>query len=338
MPAISFGKILCKQNIDVCLIGKGLSKYSGLLNASIPFFEIDSANFISKNPLQSIKAIKTIQKGYQQSKIHLETFRPDIVIGFGSYHSLPILLATLRKKVPLFLHEQNVMLGRVNKLFSYFAKGIGCAMPLKNYKKPKACLVHVPRLVKKDSNDSFKKLPNNLVICIVGGSLGSHQLNKIAPKAMVQLKKDFHHIQVIHSVGLKGNLASTEQVYQQAGLSYFATNFEPNLGSVLAQADIVISRAGATILDELIYYNTPAVLVPFTGAYGHQQYNADYFCNEIQGGFCIKESVFTVKSLVSTIQKMLEGDTLKEMRSNLHTYYLKQKSFKSFNQLIQECL
>lgn len=71
---------------------------------------------------------KQLYKGYVAALQKIRDFTPDLAIGFGSYHSLPAMLASIRSRIPLFLHEQNIVPGKVNKLFSRFAKGVGMSL------------------------------------------------------------------------------------------------------------------------------------------------------------------------------------------------------------------
>ncbi len=331
-PALSARDSFLHEGVDTLLLGKGLDGHPALYQQSVSYKEIPSGLPIVANPITMMLQGKALLSGYMKACKELHSFHPDLVIGFGSYHSLPIVLAALRKKIPLFLHEQNLSPGKVNKLFSRFAKGIGVNFsPAKQGFKCPSQEVFLPK--RREKLASFKKDEKiSPKICIVGGSQGAKVLNQVVPKALSQLSFEFPNMLVHHVVGPKGDVSSVEFVYRQNNIACCVKHFETHMLDELCSSDLVISRAGATILDELLWAKIPAILIPYPGAYGHQKVNAEFFVHTVHGGDMILESDLNEKILIKKIKLALDPQTNEARRQSLQDYkkYQSQKSFYQF--------
>ncbi|BAE80924.1 N-acetylglucosamine transferase [Chlamydia felis Fe/C-56] len=339
VPALATRETFCKEGIDVLLLGKGLDNYPNLCEQDIPYREIPSGSLSISRPIAAIRNTRSLYIGYKKAKKELIAFGPDVVIGFGSYHSLPVLMAALKKKIPIFLHEQNLVPGKVNKLFSRFAKGVGVSFsPVTKQFSCPAQEVFLPKRVWASSNSS-KELSSSYspIICVVGGSQGAKTLNDNVPPALVKVAKDYPNMYVHHIAGPKGEVASIQYVYSRGGVSFCVKHFEHDMLNILLSSDLVISRAGATILDELLWAQTPSILIPYPGAYGHQEENAKFLVYTIGGGSMILEKQLSNEVLTKNILLALDSKTIKNRREALRAYY-QNKSSKSFYQFICECL
>ncbi|QXE26793.1 undecaprenyldiphospho-muramoylpentapeptide beta-N-acetylglucosaminyltransferase [Chlamydia buteonis] len=339
VPALATREAFCREGVDVLLLGKGLDNHPSLGEQQILYKEIPSGLPTFARPITAIRRACSLYAGYKKAKKELLIFDPDVVVGFGSYHSLPVLMAALKKKIPIFLHEQNVVPGKVNKLFSRFAKGVGVSFSpvIKKFACP-AQEISLPKRAFSSFNPIVERLTSHSpTICVVGGSLGAKTLNDNVPPALVDVAKDYPNMYVHHVAGPKGDIVSIQHVYSRGGVSFCVKPFEHDMLSVLLSSDLVISRAGATIIDELLWAQSPSILIPYPGAYRHQEENAKFLVYKIGGGSMILEKQLSKAVLTKNILLALDSKTIKNRREALRAYY-QNKSSKSFYQFICECL
>lgn len=339
VPALSASKALREHGIEVILLGKGLQNHPSLLGCTINYKEIPSGLPTLVRPIHSLRSLRSLYRGYKKAKEELKRFSPNLVIGFGSYHSLPILLAALRKRIPIVLHEQNLLPGRINRVFAPVAKGIGVTFsPVIKQFSGFAQEVTLPKRAVSSKYPLADSLPNySPIICVVGGSQGARRLNFQVPDALVSVAKSYPHMYVHHIVGPQGDIGSIQNVYTQGRVACCVKSFEDNMLDVLLSADLVIGRAGATILDEILWAKVPAILIPYPGAYRHQEENAKFFTYQVGGGSMILEKYLSQELLEEHIFLALDSKMMKNRREALQQYY-QRKSPKSFYQFICECL
>ncbi len=320
------------------LLGKGLENHPSL-QQNISYREIPSGLPTVINPVKIMTRTLSLCSGYLKARKELKIFNPDLVIGFGSYHSLPVLMAGLSRKIPLFLHEQNLVPGKVNKLFARYARGVGVNFsPVAKYFRCPAEEVSLPKRSFSLGSPMMKRCTNHTpTICVVGGSQGSHVLNTFVPKALVKLVNKYPNMYVHHIVGPKSDIVKVQHVYNRGEVLCCVKQFEEQLLDVLLAADLVISRAGATILDEILWAKVPGILIPYPGAYGHQEANAKFFVEILGGGAMILEKELTDKLLVEKVMFALDSHNKEKQRSSLAVYD-QQRAKKTFHAFICECL
>lgn len=295
-PALEFSKELKGETYFI-----GVKAFEHhLLKEKKNVFSVEGATLsLTKNPFFSLKKI---YQGFKESLQLLRSIRPSLVVGFGSYHSLPPLLAAIFLKIPIVLYEPNAKMGRVNRLVSPFAKRIGMYFPGGSKKMHLMALLSKPKVIhKEEARLNYGLLPDLTTILVFGGSQGAQFLNHIVPFALIG-----HNLQVIHLIGLKDSPESIQTIYEQHQMRAVIKPFEENMESAYLCADFVISRAGAGTLKEMIMYNLPALLIPYPGATdGHQLINAKYFVEKVGGGSFMNQNECNAKRLSQRIQEML---------------------------------
>ena len=229
---------------------------SPFFHRKVPFCEIHSAS--------SIKQWPRLLKGVWQSIKLILRFQPDVVVGFGSFHSFPTLLAAaiLRKKIVLF--EANCSLGKVNRFFAPFATKLALQFPIAHRKA-----VYVPLLpwTKKGGRaQRYSRDPARITILVFGGSQGAQFINQTFCEAAGLLTFPF---QVIHLTG-------KEDVGVKYEVPAIVKPFEAEMESAYEAADLVVCRCGAGTVAELIRFQKPAVLIPYPYAHDHQRKNGEY--------------------------------------------------------------
>jgi len=266
--------------------------FAGHKLAETPFFKREGVFFkeIASAPLKNIFLFfAAVWKGFFQSLRLIRSFKPDAVVGFGSFHSFPVLLAAavLRKKIVLF--EANCLLGKVNRLFIPIACKIALQFPVE--KKLSGKEVYVPLLpwnlfynsVKKHSQSearaAFQLSPDLFTILVFGGSQGAAFLNQAFCDATRLLKQKGLQFQVIHLTGKEGKAS-----YEGAEIPICVKTFENEMPVAYGAADLVVCRSGAGTVAELIRFQKPAILIPFLYASeDHQKINGKYLSETVGG-------------------------------------------------------
>ncbi|GAK33756.1 UDP-N-acetylglucosamine--N-acetylmuramyl-(pentapeptide) pyrophosphoryl-undecaprenol N-acetylglucosamine transferase [alpha proteobacterium Q-1] len=237
---------------------------------------------------------------------------PDLVIGFGGYPALSALLAARSLGIALCLHEQNAIMGRVNRLMARFASAIALSYePTKRLKaagRKKAVLTGNPvrDQVAALAQKPFPPLDTDhmLRLLVVGGSQGARVLSDRVPDALSLLPPHLkNRLQVTQQCRAE-DLERVRGRYQEAGIAAELASFIEDLPERLFWCHLVISRAGATTLAELTAAGRPAILVPLPGATDdHQTANAHHLV-EAGGAWLMPESALSAKMLARQIQKL----------------------------------
>lgn len=334
IPALAARETFIKESIEVLLLGKGLASFLGK-DSDVRYCDIPAGSPFSLRINRMFSGARQLYQGYVAALQQIKDFSPDVAIGFGSYHSLPAMLASIRKRIPLFLHEQNIVPGKVNKLFARFAKGVGMSFAAAG--EHFRCRAEEVFLPVREVAEKLVFPDASPVICVIGGSQGSQILNEIVPKALARIRANYSKLHVYHIIGPKGDFQAVARVYKEAGIEHTVTSFDNNILGVLQASDLMIGRSGATILNELLWVQVPAILIPYPGAYGHQEANAKFFTQTLGGGVMILQKYLTEESLSKQVLLALDPATSENRRKALLLAQQK-KSFKSLYQFICESL
>lgn len=272
----------------------------------IPYYGISTGKlrryFDPKNFTDPFRVIK----GFGEAKKILKEINPDVVFSKGGFVSVPVVRAAAALKIPCIIHESDMTPGLANKLCIPVAKKICCNFPetLSHLPEGKAVLTGSPireELSKGNKLAAYEVCgftANKPVIMVIGGSLGSVAINKAVREALPSLLNDF---QVVHICGKEkiDNLLLTTKGYHQ--FEYL----KAELKDIFAMADLVISRAGANAICEILALKKPNLLIPLPAgsSRGDQILNAASF--EAQGySMVISEDDLTKELLVSKVQEL----------------------------------
>lgn len=305
-------EVLSSGEADVCYIGTdGIEK--GLVSEwKIPYFAIECPKLVRGGGFQGFKKNLKIPAAFlravKQAKEGLETFRPDVVFSKGGYVSLPVVFAARKLKIPCFAHESDYSVGLANRLSARFCQTVFTSFPetAKKLKRGKYSGAPLRRPVLSATRaEARRKLNigfNQTVLLVFGGGSGSQTLNSALRKHLKTLTEKYY---VLHVCG-KGNL-------QESNLkNYEQTEYVSDMGTAYAAADVVVSRAGAGTVFELLALKKPAVLVPLEGqTRGDQAENAAYFAEK---GLCKVLPQAHLNDLPRAIENALSD---KEMKARL---------------------
>ena len=271
--------------------------------AGIPYDGISSGKLRRYFDLKNFSDPFRVAKGYFEALRLIRRYKPDVVFSKGGFVAVPVVLAAKHYKVPVIIHESDMTPGLANKICIPSAAKVCCNFPetLKYLPKDKAVLTGSPiraELLEGDRKAglSYAHLTEDKpVLLIIGGSLGSVAVNTAVRKILPQLLNTF---QVIHICG-KGNL--DESLIGTEGYVQYEYVDAP-LKHLFAAADVVISRAGANSICELLALRKPNLLIPLSAAAsrGDQILNADSFARQ---GFSkvLKEEDLSDKALSTAV-------------------------------------
>jgi UDP-N-acetylglucosamine--N-acetylmuramyl-(pentapeptide) pyrophosphoryl-undecaprenol N-acetylglucosamine transferase len=231
--------------------------------------------------------------------------RPDVVVGYGGYVSMPAYLAARRRKLPLVIHEQNALPGLANKAGARVATRVIVSFP--DTRLPKAEYVGLPirRMISQldrpalraEGRTHFGLDPERPTLLVTGGSQGARRLNQSVSGASRFLGES--GVQVLHVVGPKG-----EADPERTDVPYVVVPFVDRMDLALAAADLVVCRGGASSVTEAAAVGLPAVFVPLPHGNGEQELNARPVVTA-GGGLLVADQAMTPEWVAATVPGLI---------------------------------
>ena len=277
----------------------------------IPYYGISSGKLRRYFDIKNFSDPFRVIKGCQEANRLMKTLKPDVVFSKGGFVSVPVVLAAKRRHVPCIIHESDMTPGLANKLAIPCASKVCCNFPetIKHLPDGKAVLTGSPirkELFEGDKSEALKMLhfsASKPTLLVIGGSLGSVAINDAVRRNLDTLLNDF---QIIHCCG-KDKIAP--ELNGREGYRQF-DYVKKELSSYLALADVVISRAGANAICELLALRKPNILIPLSAeaSRGDQILNAASF---EKSGYSkvIQEKDLTDTALVNAIHEVYDNRT-----------------------------
>ncbi len=265
-PNIALFEPLKKEGFEIFYIGtKNGIENSLIKQENIPFYEIEAGKLRRYLDMENVKDIARIFKGTAQAKKILKEIKPDVVFSKGGFVSCPVVWAAKSLKIPVIIHESDITPGLANKLSFSSATKIAYAFPETRNHLPTDKSVYTGLPVREEILTGDRSKGEELcgfedkkhMLVVMGGSLGSEFLNKSVRANLSDLMEVFD---VCHLCG-KGHIDET--LLNVKGYCQFEyLNHE--LKDVLAAADMLVSRAGATAIFEILALKKPALLIPLS--------------------------------------------------------------------------
>ena len=272
----------------------------------IPYYGISTGKLRRYFDLKNFSDPFRVIKGFMEAKQVLKTLKPDIVFSKGGFVSVPVVRAASSLKIPCIIHESDMTPGLANSLCIPVAKKVCCNFPetLQNLPEEKAVLTGSPIRAELTKGSKEKGLSmcgfhgGKPVIMVIGGSLGAAGINTLVREALPKLLDDF---QIVHICGKEkiDNLLLSTDGYKQF------ESVKEDLKDLFAIADIVISRAGANAICELLALRKPSLLIPLPAraSRGDQILNAKSF--EAQGfAMVADEDYLTAVTLTEKVHEL----------------------------------
>ena len=286
----------------------------------IPFKSIEIYGFNKKNLLKNIKTIKCIFKSFRQCKKIIKDFNPDIVIGVGGYVTVPVIVSAKKLGYKTFLHEQNGIPGKSNRYLSKYADAIGVSFTssMKYLPKEKTFFSGNPcsesaTLVEAASKAQLGLSANKKLLLITMGSLGSKTVNDYLASILPKFENKNYEVLIITG---KSN-------YDDFMKNTFPSNvkvlpFYDGLTKIMKRTDLMVSRAGASTLSEIIALELPAILIPSPFVANNHQYINSLNLTENNAAIMIEEKNLKDDILVTEVDKLINDDiNLHRMKENL---------------------
>lgn len=259
----------------------------------------------AKSSLQQIVSLTKIAVSAMWLTIRFFMFRPDRVVAFGGYASVPVVFAAHLWKIPTYLHEQNAAIGRANKFALHWVKtlmisfpkvdGIPEGIPVK--------VVYTGLPVRSNFlSVAGKPIPKKQSLLVTGGSLGSQVLDDVVPEALVKMKNK--KIFVTHQTRPE-NVTRLQKFYADHKIKANVLSFIHDMADVIVNSDLVIGRSGASTVVELETIGRGAILVPLN-INPDQAANANSFA-KLGGGFAVPQEKFTSKWLTATLTELFDN-------------------------------
>ncbi|WP_137681123.1 undecaprenyldiphospho-muramoylpentapeptide beta-N-acetylglucosaminyltransferase [Aurantiacibacter suaedae] len=270
------------------------------------------AGRFGKNPLGWLKAILAVLEGKRQAQRMYETFQPSCVVGFGGYPALPALLGARSAGIGTVIHEQNAVLGRVNRLLAGRVDAIATAYPQVDRLKPshqgKVHLVGNPVrpgvLSLRDEPFPPFTADGLFRVLVTGGSQGASVLSEVVPDGLSMLPTALRSRLQVTQQCRPEDLEKVRERYAKHGIAAELATYFEDMAAQLADAHLFIGRAGASTIAELTAVGRPAILVPLPIATDDHQAANTREMVAAGGARAIRQTSFTAKELAKQIQAM----------------------------------
>lgn len=335
-PNIALKDELINRDYEICYIGShdGIEREI-VGRENIEYYGISSGKLRRYMSFENFKDSFKVFKGLIDAYFIIRKIKPDIVFSKGGFVSCPVVWASKINKVPVVIHESDMSPGLANKLSSPFASKICCAFPstlkyLDKY-KDKVEITGIPVRENVLNGNRLKALSfTNLrgdkpVLLVMGGSLGSINVNRVIRENLDDLLVKWN---IVHITG-KGNL--DESLSRNGYVQFEYIN--DNMGDLLELSNLIISRAGATAIFEIMACKKPAIFIPLpsSGSRGDQILNAHFIKNEGLGEMI--EEGFTPGELIELIDKTYENRFMIATKQNR---FLKRNSIDAIIDIIED--
>lgn len=254
--------------------------------AGVRFVGVPAAGFDRGRPLTLATSSARVLASVARAHAIVRRERPDVVVGFGGYASLPVGIAAVLARIPLVLHEQNSVPGLANRALSRFAASVAVTYPgsIKHLSRPERAVItgnpvreQIRVADRARGRAALGLAPDSTVLLVFGGSRGARHINEAVVRLWPVLAA-FDGLQVVHVAG-RIEAASVADAMSDALSAadgrYQLHEYLDEMGDAIAAADVIVSRAGATSLAEITAIGRAAVLVPYPYATDdHQTLNA----------------------------------------------------------------
>jgi UDP-N-acetylglucosamine--N-acetylmuramyl-(pentapeptide) pyrophosphoryl-undecaprenol N-acetylglucosamine transferase len=258
----------------------------------------------AKSRIKQMAALFKIAVSAFVLSLRFMVFRPDRVVSFGGYASVPAVFAAHFWKIPTFLHEQNAAIGRANKFAMRWVKTLMTSFPVVDgVPKTGTKVVYTGLPVRPEFIAAAKTaMPDGFNVLVTGGSLGAQILDDIVPQSIVAMKNK--KIFVTHQTRPQ-NVEKLQKFYADNKIRANVLSFIHDMADTIASSNLVIGRSGASTVIELQTIGRPAIFVPL-GINPDQAANAASFAKR-GAGFAIEQSKFTQKWLTSTLCDLFDN-------------------------------
>ena len=317
-PALAVAEALRAEGHGVTMVLGG-HKFAELVTATeLPLVQLPAAAFNDRGVLRLAWACFRLLQGVWQAWWLLKRLRPQVVFGTGGYATVAVVLAARAWRIPVVIHEQNVLPGRANTFLARLATKVVLtfveSQPYFSTRLlPKLVLGGMPlrrAIVEAAANVAPKPASNVLTLLVLGGSQGARILAEVVPEAIRMLSPDERaHLRVVQQARPE-EVERVQETYAslEAPLASFeVAPFFHDLPSRYATADVLVGRSGVGTLLEAALFGLPAVYVPLEIADGHQKLNAAV-AEQAGAAVVLAQAYFTPANLLVQLRSLWQDE------------------------------
>lgn len=321
-PAITIIRKLQERhsNLEVLYIGTTDRMEKDIIpRLGFKFVGIELKGINRRNIFDNIKTLKMFFKAKKEASKIIKEFNPDVVLGIGGYITAPVIIAAKKLKYKTFIHEQNSIPGLSNKILKRYADVIGVSLKesIKYFKNSNVIFTGNPRaeetyLAEPLLKSKYKLSESKKLVLVVMGSLGSQSVNKFMKGLISKFKNKPYEVLFITG---KNYFAMYNSLEIPNNVKIFdAINDMP---PVLKKTDLIITRAGASIIAEITAIGIPAIMIPSPYVTHNHQYKNAKVLEDQKACILIEEKSLTYDDLLSNVDLLLNDEKLiKEMKKN----------------------
>jgi UDP-N-acetylglucosamine--N-acetylmuramyl-(pentapeptide) pyrophosphoryl-undecaprenol N-acetylglucosamine transferase len=330
-------ELLKKGDVALLFVGGDLSSNRCFQRDRFSFREISTSTPYLIKRDGFFRSLWRIVRGIGESFRIITSFRPDVVVGFGSYHAFPLLIAAFFRRVPMVLFEPNSIPGKVNRLFSRVARASAVQFfSAASLLHGKAVEVDMPIWQRDEEAVSVQEArayfglhPDKFTFLVFGGSQGAVSINHLFSEALPLILSKYRDFQVIHFTGNEKSAERFRETYARLSVPACVKGFEERMYCAWRAPHLVICRSGAATVAEHIFFEMPALLIPYPhAADDHQRHNALFMEKQVGGALLFKEDSTDPEKLSAVIQELLDPskNRLEQMRAQIcHFKTLKRR-------------
>lgn len=314
-PAISVGSELIKQGHEVVFLGSGVKlELNALKDIDFTFYKVSMEGFRGKSVFQKIKSLFLLPLCIFKSMQIIRKEKVDGMIGFGGFITVPAGIASFLMQKPLFIHEQNSVMGSANRFLSKLTKLNFTGFVIDS--APKNSIV-TGNPIRDSFNSTYKNYidSNDIInIYVTGGSQGADYINQNVPKCFNNLNKK---INIKHQCGSR-KIDAVREAYKNTKVKVEVKEFYENPESIINWSDFVITRSGALSISEISSMAKGMLMIPLPSAIDNHQYiNAKHIESMNMG--VIHNEKNGLKDLVAKVSEIIYQKTYNDWKIEINT-------------------
>jgi len=312
-PGQALSQELRRRGHEIVLITDERVQRFDKLIPGADVFSVPAATFSGRGLLGFFAALGKIVSGTSQSLAVLARTKPALVIGFGGYPTMPPMLAAILRRVPTIVHEQNAVLGRVNKAVAPFVHAIASTFPAPKYLKERdvsklvvtgnpvrdAVLAQADRPYEAPTDGRIRLLA-------FGGSQGARVMSDVVPVALAALPNTLRERLDVTQQCRPEDVDRVRATYDEAGIAANLSAFFENMPEEIAQAHLVIGRAGASSVSELAVIGRPSILVPLPHSLDQDQKANAEVLSSVGAAWMVEQDQFTSQFLSERLEGLFK--------------------------------
>lgn len=329
-PALSFLDFVKKQGDEVVFVGRQHSSKDHQIeshekaeveNRQAHFEYVDTVKINRHEIVKSLLTLPKIITSILTARKVLIEHQPDIVVSFGGYVAVPVVIAAKTLSIPIFTHEQTMVIGLANKVIALLADKVGTSWPQTHGvdASPKYTLTGNPIRYELKQKSTLKPdwvTSQKPILYITGGSQGSKRINAEITAMVSKLVPDYY---CIHQCGSEADFVNASQVRlslpEEQRQNYTVRTWfsAVEVAWILSHAMLVIGRAGANTVSELIEAEVPSILIPLPNAGQNEQYLNAFYLSERHAALLLPQPKLNQSSLFEAIKSVTQrSDTIKK--------------------------